>query len=150
MRELKESGTFRDDNQQDWEIGVYHYEDGGKTRYDTVVQGPDGQQYKPEEDFLGEFHLIDRNGKAHAAELPMNMAALQDAVEKVEDVAWGRKSPLDMKREGTLTVGERDKWEKLVKDFDKEPEPAAAKADKPNWRERLAQLRDKPAAERGR
>lgn len=145
-RELKEAGTFRDDNGQDWEIGVYQYEKDGRLRYDTVVQGPDGRQYRPEEDILGDFHLIDGEGREHDADLPMDMDALQAAVEAVEDVAWGRKGPAGLKQEGKLTAGERAEWERIVDGYDKpapsESRQTAEASPKSGWRERITQMKE--------
>lgn len=152
-RELKHAGTFRDDNGQDWEIGVYQQD--GQMRFETVVQGPDGQQYAPEEDFLGEFHLIDGEGRAHDAKLPMNMDALQEAVERVEDVAWGRKAPEQMQAEGKLNANERAQWEQIVEGYDKpaaKPEAqqqADTAGEKTGWRDRIKQMKENISQGRG-
>lgn len=154
-RELKHAGSFRDADGQDWEIGVYQDMKDGRLRYDTVVQSPNGQQFRPEEDILGDFHLIDSEGNEHDVGLPMSMDALQAAVEAVEDVAWGRKAPAAMQQEGKLTAGERDKWEGIVENFDKPASKAAAKQEPPaekagGWRERIAQMKENLSQSRGR
>lgn len=84
-QQLAGHGVFRDTNNQEWSIEVYRL---GVKQYETAVISPDGTRYTPEDDVLGDFSLIDAEGKRHTADLPMDMADLQLAVEKVEDAAW--------------------------------------------------------------
>jgi hypothetical protein len=91
-QELAGNGSFRDDNGQEWAIEVRRT---GVKRYETEVVAPDGTRYTPDEDMLGEFALVDADGKRHDSALPMNMGELQMAVEKVEDAAWLRQNPAE-------------------------------------------------------
>lgn len=122
-KELKEHGEFRDDNNQQWDIGVYQHDDGVQ-KFSTVVRSPEGVQYTPEEDFLGEYHLIDKQGTRHNDDLPMNMEKLQVAVEAVEDVASGRKDPNAMRAEK-----EAQQWDETQAVQDTE--------EKTSWRDRI-------------
>lgn len=93
------SGEFRDNNGAAWEIGVYASQQDGKTRHETIIRSPSGEEFRPEDDVLGSMYLVDKEGRQHGDALPLDMEALQVAVEHVEDKAWGRNAPTNNWRE---------------------------------------------------
>lgn len=64
-QQLAGHGVFRDTNNQEWSIEVYRL---GVKQYETAVISPDGTRYTPEDDVLGDFSLIDAEGKRHTAD----------------------------------------------------------------------------------
>lgn len=128
-KKLLGSGTFRDDNSADWEISVYRDDSNGRPRHDTVIRSPEGEFYRPEEDVLGDFWLVDKHGNERSDDLPMDLAVFQREMERIEEKAWGYSSPLL----NPIRSASQTQQPAAQSAPASEPEPEA----KGGWRERI-------------
>lgn len=133
-KELLGRGAFRDRNNEQWDISVYRDDSSGRVMHDTVVRSPEGEYYRPDEDILGDFKLIDKHGNERREDLPMDIDEFQVALERIEEKAWGYSSPLlnpirsasqkqpEPKPEGSLSEQLRAHAERISSGSQQQPE----------------------------